>query len=91
MECPPQAVTELYQKWLKLWSVIFQIPLYSSGMDENAVGSCAELFFAPIDASFADDTPLLPAGFHIIPLDYGKRAQYPGREVREIGRVLETK
>lgn len=41
-------------------------------MDENAVGSCAELIFAPIDASFADDAPLLPSGFRIIPLDSGK-------------------
>lgn len=38
-------------------------------MDENAVGTCAELIFAPIDASFADDAPLLPSGFRIIPLD----------------------
>ena len=38
-------------------------------MDENAVGMCAELVFAPIDASFADDAPLLPSGFRIIPLD----------------------
>ncbi|CAI0474716.1 unnamed protein product [Linum tenue] len=43
-----------------------------SGMDENAVGTCAELIFAPIDASFADDAPLLPSGFRIIPLDTGK-------------------
>ena len=42
------------------------------GMDENAVGSCSELIFAPIDASFADDAPLLPSGFRIIPLDSGK-------------------
>ncbi|KAM2606410.1 hypothetical protein TB2_035096 [Malus domestica] len=62
MDCPPQVVTELYQR---------------SGMDGNAVGSCAERFFAPIDASFADDTPLLPSGFHIIPLDYGKEASGP--------------
>lgn len=41
-------------------------------MDENAIGSCAELIFAPIDASFADDAPLLPSGFRIIPLDSGK-------------------
>jgi len=41
-------------------------------MDENAVGTCAELIFAPIDASFADDAPLLPSGFRIIPLDSGK-------------------
>ncbi|MFS8000121.1 hypothetical protein Hanom_Chr12g01174651 [Helianthus anomalus] len=43
-----------------------------SGMDENAVGMCAELIFAPIDSSFADDAPLLPSGFRIIPLDSGK-------------------
>lgn len=41
-------------------------------MDENAVGTCAELIFAPIDASFADDAPLLPSGFRIIPLDSAK-------------------
>lgn len=42
-----------------------------SGVDENAIGTCAELVFAPIDASFADDAPLLPSGFRIIPLDTG--------------------
>ncbi|KAL6559918.1 hypothetical protein OROGR_005035 [Orobanche gracilis] len=42
-----------------------------SGMDENTVGTCAELIFAPIDASFTDDAPLLPSGFRIIPLDHG--------------------
>ena len=47
------------------------------GMDENAVGTCAELIFAPIDVSFADDAPLLPSGFHIIPLDSGKEASSP--------------
>jgi len=41
-------------------------------MDENAIGTCAELIFAPIDASFADDAPLLPSGFRIIPLESGK-------------------
>lgn len=41
-------------------------------MDENAVGMCSELVFAPIDASFADDAPLLASGFRIIPLDSGK-------------------
>ncbi|CAN6553442.1 hypothetical protein FF1_004592 [Malus domestica] len=40
-----------------------------SGVDENAVGACAQLVFAPIDESFADDAPLLPSGFHVIPLD----------------------
>ncbi|KAL2493138.1 Homeobox-leucine zipper protein ATHB-15 [Abeliophyllum distichum] len=50
-----------------------------SGIDENAVGTCAELIFAPIDASFADDAPLLPSGFRIIPLDSGKEASSPNR------------
>ncbi|KAF5475050.1 hypothetical protein F2P56_006897 [Juglans regia] len=40
-----------------------------SGVDENAVGACAQLVFAPIDESFADDAPLLPSGFRVIPLD----------------------
>ncbi|KAK2366647.1 homeobox-leucine zipper protein ATHB-15 [Trifolium repens] len=50
-----------------------------SGMDENAIGICAELIFAPIDASFADDAPLLPSGFRIIPLESGKEASSPNR------------
>lgn len=41
-------------------------------MDESAVGTCAELIFAPIDPSFADDAPLLPSGFRIICLDSKK-------------------
>ncbi|KAL7173667.1 hypothetical protein ACSBR2_033011 [Camellia fascicularis] len=40
-----------------------------SGIEENAVGGCAELVFAPIDEMFPDDAPLLPSGFRIIPLD----------------------
>ncbi|CAL9751357.1 unnamed protein product [Musa acuminata subsp. burmannicoides] len=40
-----------------------------SGVDENAVGACAQLVFAPIDESFADDVPLLPSGFRVTPLD----------------------
>uniref|UniRef100_A0ACD5ZY60 Uncharacterized protein n=1 Tax=Avena sativa TaxID=4498 RepID=A0ACD5ZY60_AVESA len=40
-----------------------------SGVDENASGACAQLVFAPIDESFADDAPLLPSGFRVIPLD----------------------
>ncbi|KAK2359560.1 homeobox-leucine zipper protein ATHB-15 [Trifolium repens] len=47
------------------------------GMDENAIGTYAELIFAPIDASFADDAPLLPSGFRIIPLESGKEASSP--------------
>jgi len=38
-------------------------------VDENMVGTCSELIFAPIDASFSDDSPLLPSGFRIIPID----------------------
>ncbi|KAI8025308.1 Homeobox-leucine zipper protein ATHB-15 [Camellia lanceoleosa] len=38
-----------------------------------------EVIFAPIDASFADDAPLLPSGFRIIPLDSGKEASSPNR------------
>ncbi|MCL7029863.1 hypothetical protein MKW94_008712 [Papaver nudicaule] len=40
-----------------------------NGVDENAVGACSELIFAPIDEMFPDDAPLLPSGFRIIPLD----------------------
>ncbi|KAK1394334.1 Homeobox-leucine zipper protein REVOLUTA [Heracleum sosnowskyi] len=40
-----------------------------SGVDENAVGACSELVFAPIDEMFPDDAPLLPSGFRVIPLD----------------------
>ncbi|XP_024971452.1 homeobox-leucine zipper protein REVOLUTA isoform X2 [Cynara cardunculus var. scolymus] len=40
-----------------------------SGIDENAVGACSELIFAPIDEMFPDDAPLIPSGFRIIPLD----------------------
>ncbi|XP_039033653.1 homeobox-leucine zipper protein ATHB-15-like [Hibiscus syriacus] len=57
---------------------VFLLQLHS-GMDENAVGTCAELIFAPTDASFADDAPLLPSGFRIIPLDFGKDASRPNR------------
>lgn len=40
-----------------------------SGIDENAVGACSELLFAPIDEMFPDDAPLLTSGFRVIPLD----------------------
>ncbi|XP_019447870.1 PREDICTED: homeobox-leucine zipper protein REVOLUTA-like [Lupinus angustifolius] len=40
-----------------------------SGIDENSVGPCSELIFAPIDEMFPDDAPLVPSGFRIIPLD----------------------
>ncbi|KAH9623020.1 hypothetical protein KSS87_007498 [Heliosperma pusillum] len=60
-----------------------------SGMDENAVGTCAELIFAPIDASFADDAPLLPSGFRIIPLDSAKEASSPNRTL-DLASALEV-
>ncbi|TYJ41814.1 hypothetical protein E1A91_A03G046100v1 [Gossypium mustelinum] len=40
-----------------------------SGIDENAVGACSELVFAPIDEMFPDDAPVIPSGFRIIPLE----------------------
>ncbi|GLT35716.1 hypothetical protein SLA2020_101430 [Shorea laevis] len=49
-----------------------------SGVDENAVGACAQLVFAPIDESFADDAPLLPSGFRVIPLDPKTVTDAPG-------------
>ncbi|KAL0429859.1 UNVERIFIED_CONTAM: Homeobox-leucine zipper protein ATHB-15 [Sesamum radiatum] len=59
------------------------------GMDETAVGTCAELIFAPIDASFADDAPLLPSGFRIIPLDSSKEASSPNRTL-DLASALES-
>ncbi|XP_066316887.1 homeobox-leucine zipper protein HOX29-like isoform X3 [Miscanthus floridulus] len=47
---------------------LFLLQMYN-GVDENMVGTCSELIFAPIDASFSDDSPLLPSGFRIIPID----------------------
>jgi len=42
---------------------------FCSGVDENAVGACAQLVFAPVDVAVSDDVPLLPSGFRVIPLD----------------------
>nr|GEV53906.1 homeobox-leucine zipper protein ATHB-15 [Tanacetum cinerariifolium] len=61
-----------------------------SGMDENAVGMCSELIFAPIDASFAEDAPLLPSGFRIIPLESGKEASSPNRTL-DLASALEVR
>ncbi|KAF7023995.1 hypothetical protein CFC21_036414 [Triticum aestivum] len=47
---------------------LFLLQMYN-GIDENPMGTCSELIFAPIDASFSDDSPLLPSGFRIIPID----------------------
>ncbi|GAU12935.1 hypothetical protein TSUD_97460 [Trifolium subterraneum] len=54
----------------KLVLVYFEYNLLiCSGTDENAVGTCSELIFAPIDEMFPDDAPLVPSGFRIIPLE----------------------
>ncbi|KAK6140780.1 hypothetical protein DH2020_025476 [Rehmannia glutinosa] len=60
-----------------------------NGVDENAVGTCAELIFAPIDASFSDDAPLLPSGFRIIPLDSKADATSPNRTL-DLASTLEV-
>ncbi|KAG2311103.1 hypothetical protein Bca4012_025560 [Brassica carinata] len=41
----------------------------STGIDDNAVGACSELIFAPINEMLPDDAPLLPSGFRVIPVD----------------------
>lgn len=60
-----------------------------NGVDESAVGTCAELVFAPIDASFSDDAPLLPSGFRIIPLDSKADASSPNRTL-DLASTLEV-
>lgn len=60
-----------------------------SGVDENAVGTCSELIFAPIDASFSDDAPLLPSGFRIIPLDSKVDPSSPNRTL-DLASTLEV-
>uniref|UniRef100_A0A0D9Y4V2 Homeobox domain-containing protein n=1 Tax=Oryza glumipatula TaxID=40148 RepID=A0A0D9Y4V2_9ORYZ len=47
---------------------LFLLQMYN-GVEESSAGTCSELIFAPIDASFSDDSPLLPSGFRIIPID----------------------
>ncbi|CAH9076635.1 unnamed protein product [Cuscuta europaea] len=60
-----------------------------SGVDENAVGTSSELIFAPIDSSFADDAPLLPSGFRIIPLDSRADSLTPNRTL-DLASTLEV-
>ncbi|XP_010249545.1 PREDICTED: homeobox-leucine zipper protein ATHB-15-like isoform X2 [Nelumbo nucifera] len=67
---------------------VFLLQHYS-GVDENAVGMCSELIFAPIDAAFSDDAPLLPSGFRIIPLDSGVDASSPNRTL-DLASALEV-
>ncbi|KAJ9168290.1 hypothetical protein P3X46_019835 [Hevea brasiliensis] len=67
-----------YREDMMMPGDIFLLQL-CSGVDENAVGTCAELIFAPIDASFSDDAPIIPSGFRIIPLDSRMDATSPNR------------
>uniref|UniRef100_A0A1D1Y2E3 Homeobox-leucine zipper protein ATHB-15 n=1 Tax=Anthurium amnicola TaxID=1678845 RepID=A0A1D1Y2E3_9ARAE len=60
-----------------------------SGVDENALGTSSELVFAPIDASFVDDAPLLPSGFRIMPLDSGVDVSSPSRTL-DLASVLDV-
>lgn len=55
-------------------SLGFCVGQMCTGIDENAVGACSELVFAPIDEMFPDDAVLLPSGFRIIPL-YSKTVE----------------
>lgn len=77
-----------YQDDMIMPSDIFLLQL-CNGVDENAIGTCAELMFAPIDASFADDAPLLPSGFRIIPLDSKADASSPNRTL-DLASTLEV-
>nr|AWD38917.1 class III homeodomain-leucine zipper protein [Ceratopteris pteridoides] len=40
-----------------------------SGLEDKSSGACAQMVFAPIDASVSDDIALIPSGFRVIPLD----------------------
>lgn len=44
-----------------------------SGLKETCPGVCAQMVFAPIDASVSDDIALIPSGFRVIPLDHCSR------------------
>ncbi|XP_042469940.1 homeobox-leucine zipper protein HOX32-like [Zingiber officinale] len=60
-----------------------------SGIEENAIGACAQLVFAPIDESFTDDVPLLPSGFRVIPLEPKSDSSAPSRTL-DLASTLET-
>ncbi|KAL4335779.1 hypothetical protein GQ457_07G038580 [Hibiscus cannabinus] len=78
----------LYREDMMMPGDIFLLQ-FCSGVDENAVGTCAELIFAPIDASFSDDMPIIPSGFRIIPLDSGMDASSPNRTL-DLASTLEV-
>ncbi|XP_042409143.1 homeobox-leucine zipper protein ATHB-15-like isoform X2 [Zingiber officinale] len=50
-----------------------------NGLNNNSTGTCSELIFAPVDASCADDAPLLPSGFRVISLDSDMDTSTPNR------------
>ncbi|KAK1550389.1 hypothetical protein Q3G72_018285 [Acer saccharum] len=78
-----------YREDMMMPTDIFLLQL-CSGVDENSVGTCAELVFAPIDASFSDDAPIIPSGFRIIPLDSGKDASSPTNRTLDLASALEV-
>ncbi|XP_057958108.1 homeobox-leucine zipper protein ATHB-8 [Malania oleifera] len=77
-----------YQEDMFMPADIFLLQL-CNGVDENAIGACAELIFAPIDASFSDEAPLLPSGFRIIPLDSKADGSSPNRTL-DLASALEV-
>lgn len=77
-----------YQDEMIMPSEIFLLQL-CNGVDETAMGTSAELIFAPMDASFSDDAPLLPSGFRIIPLGSGSDPLSPNRTL-DLASTLEA-
>ncbi|CAM8886297.1 unnamed protein product [Rhodiola kirilowii] len=77
-----------YQDEMIMPSDIFLLQL-CNGVDETAMGTSAELIFAPMDASFSDDAPLLPSGFRIIPLGSGSDPSSPNRTL-DLASALEA-
>ncbi|WOL16730.1 homeobox-leucine zipper protein HOX9 [Canna indica] len=59
------------------------------GIDENSLGACFQLVFAPIDELFPDDAPLLPSGFRVIPLDV-KTNGLPSTRTLDLASSLEV-
>ncbi|CAL5365605.1 unnamed protein product [Camellia sinensis] len=49
--------------------MLLAIPKICNGVEDNAIGACSELIFAPINSMLRDDAPLLSSGFRVLPLD----------------------
>ncbi|KAK4745535.1 hypothetical protein SAY87_011847 [Trapa incisa] len=77
-----------YQDDMIMPSDVFLLQL-CNGVGENATGNSAELIFAPIDASFSDDAPIIPCGFRIIPLDSKTDPSSPNRTL-DLASALEV-